>query len=264
MFNFSVFESKRCALCSVFDQKTTNYSNSDFAFAVMLMMFTYISFCRSFDNISLKKKKINSQLKKKIIISIEKILKIVSLISETLSFVSENSVAVIEFSNSIMFDALKRFDSSFVDFSKRQVFSFFVVFSFFSCHRNESSSLIAFLSLELICINRKFAHFKEKMYSNFSAFEKKIAKIATNVIQLSIVFDDLKRTMKMLKNRLLTMKKLIKKERMSALFSEIDSERKMFVFRVEIADERVITIESDHENQKNKFFNRSRKINRID
>ena len=85
------------------------------------------------------------------------------------------------------------------------------------------------------------------MFSKFFAFEKKVIKVAINVIQFSIVFDDLKRTMKMLKNRLLTMKKLIKSERMLTFFSKINSERKVFVFRVKIADERIITIESDHE-----------------
>ena len=95
------------------------------------------------------------------------------------------------------------------------------------------------------------------MYSNVSALAKKIIKIAKNVIQLSIVFDDLKKAMKVLKNRLLTMKKLIKNERMMTFFSKINSERKAFVFFAEIADEKVITIESDHKNQKDKFFNRS-------
>ena len=66
--------------------------------------------------------------------------------------------------------------------------------------------------------------------------------------------------MKMLKNRLLTMKKLIKDERVLTFFSEINSEREMFVFRVEIVDERIITIESDYENQKNKFFNRRERL----
>ena len=60
------------------------------------------------------------------------------------------------------------------------------------------------------------------------------------------------------------MKKLIKSDRMMTLFSKINSEREAFVFFAEIADEKVITIESDHENQKDRFFNRSRKINRID
>ena len=102
------------------------------------------------------------------------------------------------------------------------------------------------------------------MFSKIFAFAKKIVKIATNVTQLSIVFDDLRKAMKVLKDRLLAMKKLIKNERVLTFFFEINSERKVFVFRVEIADKRIITIESDHENQKNKFFNRSRKINRID
>ena len=195
----------------------------------------------------------------------KKIIKIGSLIFEIFSVASKNSVVLTKFSNSMMFDVLKRFDSSFVDFSsKRQILSFFVVSSFLSFHRNELSFLIAFLSFELIRINKKLAHFKEKMYSNFSAFEKKIAKIATNVTQFSIVFDDLKRAMRMLKNRLLTMKKLIKNERMMTFFSEINSKRKAFVSFAEIADEKVVTIESNHENQKDKFFNRSRKINRID
>ena len=214
--------------------------------------YSFICFFRSFDKISFKKKKISSQFKKKITISIKQIIKIVSLIFETFSLVFENSIAVTEFSNLVMFDALKRSDFFFVDFEKRQIFSSFVVFSFLFFHRNKSSFLIAFFFFELIRINRKFAHFKEKMYSNFSVFEKKIAKIATNVTQFSIVFDDLKRAMKMLKDRLLTTKKLIKDERMLTLFSEIKSERKVFVFRAEIADERIVTIESDHENQKDK------------
>ena len=90
------------------------------------------------------------------------------------------------------------------------------------------------------------------MYSNVSAFAKKIIKIAKNVTQLSIVFDDLKRAMRVLKNRLLTMKKLMKNEKMLTFFSKIDSERKAFVSFAEIADERIITIENDHENQKDK------------
>ena len=196
--------------------------------------------------------------------SMKKIVKTVFLIFETLSLVFENSVAVTEFSNSIMFDALKRFDFSLVDFSKRQIFSSFVVFSFLFFHKNKSSSLIASLFFALIYINKKFAHFKEKKYSNLFAFEKKIVKVATNVIQLLIVFDDLRKAMKMLKNRLLTMKKLIKSEKVLTFFSKINKKREAFVSFAEIADEKVITIESDHENQKNKFFNRSRKINRID
>ena len=70
--------------------------------------------------------------------------------------------------------------------------------------------------------------------------------------------------MKLLKNRLLTMKKLIKDEKAFAFFSEINSERKVFIFRAKIADEKIVTIESNHKNQKDKFFNCSRKINRID
>ena len=194
----------------------------------------------------------------------KKIIKIVSLIFEILSLVFENSVAVTEFSNFVMSDALKRFDFSFVNFSKRQILSSFVVFSFLFFHRNDSASLIAFLSFESIRINRNLAQFKKNMYSKVFVFAKKIVKIAINVIQLSIVFDDLKKAIKMLKNRLLTMKKLIKSEKVMTFFSKINSERKTFVSFSEIADERVITIENDHENQKNKFFNRSRKINRID
>ena len=227
MFNFSAFENKRCALCSVFDRKMTNCSNFDVAFVAM--------------------KKI-IQSKKKTIKSMKKIIKTVSLIFETFFFVFENSVAVTEFSNSVMSDALKRFDFSFVNFNKRQIFSTFVVFSAFSFYKNDSSTLIAFLSFELICINRKFAQFKKKMYSKISAFAKKIVKIATNVTQLSIVFVDLKKAMKMLKNRLLTMKKLIRNERMMTLFSKINSEKRAFVSFAEIADERIITIENDHEN----------------
>ena len=195
--------------------------------------------------------------------SIKKIIKTGFLILEIFFFVFENSVAATEFSNFVMFDALKRLDFFFVDLSKRQILSIFVVFFFFF-HRNDSSTLIAFLFFELIRINKNFAQFKKKMFSKVSAFAKKIIKIAKNVIQLSIVFDDLKKAIKVLKNRLLTMKKLIKNERMMILFSKINSERKTFVSFVEIADERVITIESDHENQKDKFFNRSRKINCID
>ena len=146
------------------------------------MIFTYIYFFRSLDKISLKKKKIKNQIKKKIIISMKKIIKTVSLISKTFSFVSKNFVAVIEFSNLVMFDALKRFDFFFVDLNKRQIFSFFVVFFFLSFHRDESSFLIAFFFLELIRINREFAQFKKKMISKVFAFAKKIIKIATNVI----------------------------------------------------------------------------------
>ena len=193
----------------------------------------------------------------------KKIIKIV-LIFETFSPVFENSVAAIEFSNLVTSEALKRFDSSFVDLNKRQALSSFVVSFSFSFHRNETSSQIASLFLELIRINRNLAQFKKKMHSKISDLAKKIVKIATNVIQLSIVFDDLRRAMKMLKNRLLTMKKLIKSERMMIFSSKINSEKKAFVSFAEIADEKVFTIESDHENQKNKFFNRSRKINRID
>ena len=160
----------------------------------------------------------------------KKIIKIVSLIFETFSLVSKNFVAVIEFSNLIMSNALKRFNFFFVDFNKRQIFSSFVVFSFLFFHRDESSFLIAFLFLELIRINKEFAHFKKKMFSKFSAFEKKVIKIATNVTQLSIVFDALKRTIKMLKNRLLKMKKLIKSEKMLTFFSEINSEKKNVSF----------------------------------
>ena len=94
------------------------------------MIFIYICFCRNFDKISLKKKKISNQFKKKIIISMKKIVKIV-LIFEIFSFAFENFVAAIEFSNFVMFNALKRFDFSFVDFNKRQIFSSFVVFFFF-------------------------------------------------------------------------------------------------------------------------------------
>ena len=192
--------------------------------------------------------------------SIKKIIKTVFLIFEISFFASKSSVAATEFSNSMMSDALKRFDFFFVDFSKRQILSTFVVFSFFSFHKNDSSTLIAFLSFELIRINKKLAQFKKKMYSKISAFAKKIIKVATNVIQLSIVFDDLKKAMKMLKNRLLTMKKLMKNERMMTFFSKINSEREAFVSLTEIADERIITIESDHENQKDKFIVREKSI----
>ena len=253
MFNFFVFENKRCALCSVFDRRIANCSNSDVAFAAV-------------DKISLKQKKIIQSKKKTIksmTKSMKKIVKTV-LILETLSPVFENSVAATEFSNSVMSDALKRFNFSFVDFNKRQILSSFVVFSSFSFHRNETSSQIASLSFELIRINRDFAQFKKKMHSKVFDLAKKIVKIATNVIQLSIAFDDLRKTMKMLKNRLLTMKKLIKNERMMTFFSKINSVKKAFVSFAEIADEKVFTVENDHENQKDKFFNRSRKINRID
>ena len=97
-------------------------------------------------------------------------------------------------------------------------------------------------------------------FISFHTIILKIVKIATNVIQLSIVFDDLKKIMKMLKNRLLTMKKLIKNERMMTLSSKINSEKKAFVSFAEIADEKVVTIESDHENQKNKFIVREKLI----
>ena len=103
--------------------------------------------------------------------------------------------------------------------------------------------------------NEKKIHF-----ISFHTIILKIVKIATNVIQLSIVFDDLKKIMKMLKNRLLTMKKLIKNERMMILFSKINSERKAFAFFAEIVDEKVVTIESDYENQKDKFIVRERSI----
>ena len=181
----------------------------------------------------------------------KKIIKIISVIFETSFFVFENSVAAIEFLNSVMFDALKRFDFFFVNFNKQQILFTFVVFFSFFFHRNETSSQIAFLFFELIRINRNFAKFKKKMYSKVSAFAKKIIKIAKNVIQFSIVFDDLKKTMKMLKNRLLTMKNLIKSEKMMTLFSKINSE---------IADEKIVTIENDHENQKNKFIVREKSI----
>ena len=54
---------------------------------------------------------------------------------------------------------------------------------------------------------------------------------------------------------------------MFAFFFEINNEKRMCVFRVEIVVERIfafITIENDHENQKDFFFNNFRKINRID
>ena len=73
----------------------------------------------------------------------KKIIKIVFLIFEILSLVFESSVALIEFSNFVIFDALKRFDSLFVNFKKRQILSFFVV-SFFSFYNDKSLSLIAF------------------------------------------------------------------------------------------------------------------------
>ena len=114
MFNFSALENKRCALCSVFDRKMTNCSNSDVAFVAMKKI------------IQSKKKTIKSMIK-----SIKKIIKTVFLIFEIFFFAFENSVAASEFSNSMMFDALKRFDFSFVDFNKRQILSTFVVFSFF-------------------------------------------------------------------------------------------------------------------------------------
>ena len=60
------------------------------------------------------------------------------------------------------------------------------------------------------------------------------------------------------------MKKLIKNKRLITFFSKINSERKAFASFVEIADKRIITIENNYENQKDKFFNRSRKINSID
>ena len=181
MFNFSAFENKRCALCSVFDRRITNCSNSDVAFAAMKKI------------IQSKKKTIKSTIK-----SIKKIVKTVFLIFETFSFVSKNFIA--EFSNSIMFDALKRFDFLFVDFNKRQILLTFVVFSSFFFYKDDTSTLIAFLFFELIRINRNLAKFKKKMYSKVSAFAKKIVKVAKNVIQLSIVFDDLKRAMRMLKD----------------------------------------------------------------
>ena len=239
MFNFSAFESKRCALCSVFDRRMTNCSNSDVAFVAM--------------------KKI-IQSKKKTIKSMKKIVKIVSVILETSSSALESSVAATEFLNSVMSDALKRLDFLLVDLSKRQILSTFVVSSSFSFHRDETSTLIASLFLELIRINRDLAKFKKKMYSKVSALAKKIVKIAKNVTQLSIVFDDLRRAMKVLKDRLLTMKNLIRDERMMTLSSKINSERKAFVSFAEIADERVVTIESDHENQKDKFIVRERSI----
>ena len=182
----------------------------------------------------------------------KKIVKIV-LIFEILSFAFENSVAAIEFSNLVMFDALKRFDFSFVDLNKRQILSSFVVFfSFFSSKRNIVSNCV-FVS-RVDSHSQKFRTIQKKMHSKVSDLAKKIIKITTNVTQLSIVFDDLKKAMKMLKNRLLTMKKLIRSEKMMILFSKINSERKAFVFFAEIADEKIITIESDHENQKDKFF----------
>ena len=98
------------------------------------------------------------------------------------------------------------------------------------------------------------------MFSKVLSFAKKIIKFAKNVIQLSIVFDDLRKTMKVLKNRLLTTKKLIKNEKMMIFFSKINSERKAFVSFAKIVDERIVTIESDHENQKNKFIVREKSI----
>ena len=191
----------------------------------------------------------------------KKIIKIVSLIFEISFFAFESFVIATKFSNFVIFNALKRFDSFFVNFSnKQQVFSRFVVSSFFSFYRNDSTFLIASLIFELIRINRELAHFKEKMYLIFFAFEKKIVKVAKNVIQLSIVFDDLRKAMKMLKDRLLTMKKLIKNERMLTLSSKINSEKEAFIFRVEIVNEKVITIENDHENQKDKFIVREKLI----
>ena len=168
---------------------------------------------------------------------------------------------ILEFCDIWCFEAFRLFFRWFQQTTNSFDFRRFFSFSF---HKDDSTFLIAFLFFELIRINRNLARFKKKMYSNVSAFAKKIVKIAKSVIQLSIVFDDLRKAMKMLKNRLLTMKKLIKNERMMTLFSEINSEKKAFVSFAEIADERIITIESDHENQKDKFFNRSRKINRID
>ena len=247
MFNFSVLENKRCALCSVFDRRVTNCSNSDVVFVAMKKI------------IQSKKKTIKSMIK-----SIKKIIKIVFLIFEISFFVFESFVTASEFSNSVMSDVLKRFDFSFVDFNKRQILSTFVVFFFFSFHRNETSFQIAFLFFELIRINRNLAQFKKKMYSKVFSFAKKIIKVVKNVTQFSIVFDDLRKAMKMLKNRLLTTKKLIKSEKMMTLSSKINSVREAFVSFAEIVDERIITIENDHENQKDKFFHRSRKINRID
>ena len=163
MFNFFVFENKRCALCSVFDRRIANCSNSDVAFAAV-------------DKISLKQKKIIQSKKKTIksmTKSMKKIVKTVFLIFETFSPAFESFVAATEFSNSIMFNALKRFDFFFVDFSKRQIFSFFVVSFSFSFHQNDSSFLIAFLFFELIRINRKLAQFKKKCFRKFLSSRKK-------------------------------------------------------------------------------------------
>ena len=152
MFNFSAFENKRCALCSVFDRKMTNCSNFDVAFVAM--------------------KKI-IQSKKKTIKSTKKIIKTVFLIFQIFFFAFESFVAATEFSNFVMSDALKRFDFFFVNFSKRQILSIFVVFSFLSFHKDDSTSLIAFLFFELIRINRDFAHFKKKCIRMFLLSRKK-------------------------------------------------------------------------------------------
>ena len=111
--------------------------------------YSLIYIFRRFDKISLKQKKI-IRSKKKTIKPIKKIVKIVSLSLEIFSLISKSFVVVTEFFNSMMNDALKRFNFFFVDFKKRQILSFFVVsFSFFF-YINESSSLIAFLFFELI------------------------------------------------------------------------------------------------------------------
>ena len=116
---------------------------------------------------------ISSQIKKKIISSMKKIVKIVFLIFETFSLASKSFVALIEFSNFVMSDALKRLDSLFVNFNKRQILSFFVAFFFLFFHRDKSASLIAFLFFELIRINRKLAQFKKKCFRKFLLSRKR-------------------------------------------------------------------------------------------
>ena len=83
----------------------------------------------------------------------KKIVKTGFLIFEIFFLVSKSFVAATEFSNLMMFDALKRLDSFFVNFSsKRRILSRFVVFSSFSFHKDDSSFLIASLFFELIRI----------------------------------------------------------------------------------------------------------------
>ena len=226
------------------------------------MVSTYICPCRSFDKTSPKKKKTSSQPKKKATIPVKKVAKTV-LVPETPSPAPESPVAAVGSSDPVMSDALKRPGSPLVGPSKRQALPPLVASSPPSFHRDETSSQIASLSLELIRTNRDLAQFKEEMHSEVPDLAKKVAKVAANATQLSAAFDDLRRAMGVLKDRLLAVKKLIRGGRVVAPSPEIGSGRGAFAPLAEAAGGRVPTVESDHEDQEGKFFNRPREINRI-